>query len=36
MGTATMAPTKSERVDDWIKWHSEPQFKTDLWFLVAG
>ena len=26
---------ESERVDDWIKWHSEPQFKTDLWFLVT-
>ena len=26
---------ESQRVDDWIKWHSEPQFKTDLWFLVT-
>jgi len=34
-GWQLLQTNESQRVDDWIKWHSEPQFKTDLWFLVT-
>ena len=34
-GWQLLQTNERQRVDDWIKWHSEPQFKTDLWFLVT-
>ena len=34
-GWQLLQTNESQRVDDWIKWHSEPQFKTDLQFIVT-